>query len=190
MGVQGVALAASGMIVLGALPLICAAIERVRRDPSAWRSVVAPVLPLIVFVVLTAVFLAIARSHRNGHPATAGSVAFTVWALAGLACATACVLACRAALFATPVAPHRLRVALVSGAVVTCGMFVIAAATAIYVIALLLDAGSLAAEPNGPFQVLSVSASLIVLTIVMVLTAALAATSTRRGWRVRHELSG
>lgn len=187
-GVQAVALAASGMVVLGALPLITAALARARQDAGARRRVVTAVLPLIAFVVLTAVFLAVARSHRSGHPTTTGSVAFTVWALAGLACASACVLACRAALFATPVAPPGLRVALVSGAVVTTGMFVIAAATAVYVVALVIDAGSLAAEPNGPFQVLSVSASLIVLTVVMLLAAALAATATRRGWRVRHEL--
>jgi hypothetical protein len=53
---------------------------------------------------------------------------------------------------------------------------------------LVIDAGSLAAEPNGPFQLLSVSASLTVLAIVMVLAAGLAATATRRGWRVRAQL--
>lgn len=188
MGVQAVALAASGMVVLGALPLICAAIARVRRERMAWRTVALPVLPLIVFGVLTAGFLALARAHGTGHPTTAGYAAGAVWMIAGLVCAAACVLACRAVLFATPVAPPGLRVALVSGAIVTTAMFLIAAATAIYAVALILDAGSLAAEPNGPFQVLSVSASLTVLAIVMVLAAGLAATATRRGWRVRAQL--
>jgi uncharacterized membrane protein len=184
--VQAVALAASGMVVLGALPLICAASARVRRDPRAWRTIALPVLPLIVFGVLTVAVTTLA--HPNGHPTTAGYAAAVAWTIAGLVCAAACVLACRAVLFATPVAPPGLRVALVSGAVVTSGMFVIATVTALYAVALVIDAGSLAAEPNGPFQVLSVSASLAVCTVVMVLAAGLAATATRRGWRVRAQL--
>jgi hypothetical protein len=98
------------------------------------------------------------------------------------------VLACRAALFATPVGPARLRATLGVGTLVTVAMFVIAMAIAVYAVALAIDAGSVAAESNGPFQLLSVTASLIVVTIVMVAVAVLAATATRRGLGVRGEL--
>jgi hypothetical protein len=188
-GVQAVALAASGMVVLAALPLILAAVAWARREPGRWRTVALPIVPVIVFAILTAVVVAIAHGRgANAHPSGAGSGLAVVWGIAGLACGVACALACRAALFATPVAPSRLRAALAYGAFVTVAMFLIAAATATYAIALATDAASVAAESNGPFQVLSVTASLILVTIVMVFAALLAATATRRGWRVRGEL--
>jgi len=134
------------------------------------------------------VVVAYAHSHSANHASGAGYGLATAWGIAGIACGVACALACRAALFATPVAPPRLVAALASGTLVTVAMFAIAVATAVYGIALAIDAGSLAGESNGPFQVLSVTASLIVLTIVMVAAAGLAATATRRGWRVRGEL--
>ena len=81
-----------------------------------------------------------------------------VWGIVGLACGTTCVLACRAALFSTPVPAARLRVALAAGTLVTLAMLVIAVAIAIYAIALAADASHLAGAPNGPFQVLSVTA--------------------------------
>jgi hypothetical protein len=117
-----------------------------------------------------------------------GSGIAVVWGIVGLGCGVGCVLACRAALLATPVAPAGLRAALMSGTLVTFAMFVIATATAIYAVALATDAAGVGAESNGPFQVLSLTVSLIVVTIVMVVTAGLAATATRRGWRVRGEL--
>jgi hypothetical protein len=106
-----------------------------------------------------------------------------VWGLTALGCGTSCVLACRSALFATPVAPGRLRAALACGTLVTAAMLTIAAATVAYAVALGLDAPQLAGEPNGPFGLLSTSASLILQVIVMVGAGALAATTTLRGWR-------
>lgn len=186
---QAVALLASAAVVLGALPLIAAALGRARRDPSVRRTVALPLLPVGVFVALSLVFVAIVRGQPAHQPSTAGSAGAVVWIIAGLVCGAACVLACRAALFATPLGPPRLRAALFSGTLVTVAMFGIAAATATYAVALATDAGRVAAEPNGPFQLLSVSASLIVLTIVMVGASVLAATATRRGWRVRADLA-
>ena len=188
MAVQVVALAASGMVVLGALPLILAAVARARRDPRAWRTVALPLVPVIVFAILTIVVVGLAHTHNPGyHSGTTYGIA-TAWGIAGIACGVACVLACRGALFATPVAPGRLRAALVYGALVTVAMTVITVATAIYAIALAADAAHLAATPNGPFQVLSTLVSLVVVLIVMALAALLAWTTTRRSWRVRDEL--
>lgn len=186
--VQAMALAASAMVILGALPLIMAAVDRARRDRAAWRTVATALVPVIVFTVLTAGIVALAHANTSHHTSTAGSGAAVVWGLAGIASGIACVLGCRAALFKTPVAAGRLRAALTFGAFVTVAMVAIALATAVYAIALAIDAGSVAAESNGPFQVLSVTASLILVTTVMVVVAVLAATATRRGWRVRNEL--
>ena len=188
LAVQAVAVIASAAVVLGALPLIAVALARARHDPSARKTVALPLVPVIVFGVLTAVVVAYAHSHSANHASGAGYGLATAWGIAGIACELACALACRAALFATPVAPPRLVAALASGTLVTVAMFAIATATAVYGIALVIDAGSLAGESNGPFQVLSVTTSLIIVTVVMVAAAVLGATASRRGWRVRGEL--
>lgn len=188
MAVQAMALAASGMVVLGALPLILAAIAHARREPGRWRTVALPLVPVIVFGILTIVVLAIAHTHSPGYHSGLTYGLATAWGTAGIICGVLCVLACRAVLFATPVKPGRLRAALVYGALVTAAMTLIALATAIYAVALAVDAPPLAATPNGPFQALSTTASLIVTVIVMGLAALLAVISTRRSWRVRHEL--
>jgi MFS family permease len=189
LAVQALALIASAAVVLGALPLIFAALTHVRRDPTLRRKVALPFLPIIVFAVLTAVVLAIAHTQPQNHTSNAGSGMAIVWGIAGLACGATCVLACRAALFSTPVPPARLRAALTAGTVVTGAMLAIALATTLYAIALAADASHLAAAPNGPFQVLSVTASLIVQLVVMVGAGVLATIATARAWRVENQLA-
>jgi hypothetical protein len=189
LAVQAIALLASAAVVFGALPLVAAAVARARREPGAWRLVWRPLVPVIGFGALTAVFVAIAHTQSSNQGTTAGNGAAIVWAIAGVASGVACVLACRAALFATPVAPARLRTALAAGTLVTIAMLAIAVFTAVYGIALAIDASQLAAEPNGPFGLLSVGSSLIVAAIVMVAAGALAAVTTLRGWRGERELA-
>jgi hypothetical protein len=87
------------------------------------------------------------------------------------------------------VSAARLRVALAAGTVVTFAMVAIALATAAYAILLSADASHIAAEPNGPFQVLSVTTSLIIQVVVMVGAGALAAVATARGWRVENQVA-
>jgi hypothetical protein len=188
LAVQALALMASAAVVLGALPLIAAALAHAREHPGLRRRVLLPLVPVIAFAALTAAFIAIAHSQQSSQGTAAGHGAAIVWAIAGLGSGVACVLACRAALFAVPVAPARLRIALAAGTLVTIAMLAIAAFTAIYAVALAADASPLAGEPNGPFGLLSVSASLIVAVIVMVGAAALAAITTLRGWRGEREL--
>jgi hypothetical protein len=182
LAVQALALIASAAVVLGALPLILSALARARRDPSLRRTVARPLLPVLVFGALTAAVIALA--HASG----AGSGIALAWGIAGLACAVTCVLGCRTALFATPVAPARLRAALAAGTLVALAMLAIALATAVYAIALIADASHLAAGGNGPFQVLSVTASLIVQVVVMVGAGVHATVATLRGWRVESDL--
>lgn len=183
LAVQAVALIASAAVVLGALPLMLSALAQARREPGLRRTVALPFLPILVFGVLTALVVALA------HNSAGGSSIAVVWGIAGLACGTTCVLACRKALFATPAGTARLRTALAAGTVVTLAMLVISAATAAYAIALIADVSRVAAEPNGPFQVMSVTASLIVQVVVMAGAGALATVSTARAWRAERQLA-
>jgi hypothetical protein len=189
LAVQAVAVIASVTVVVGAVPLIATALARARRDPTARRTVALPFLPLTVFAAVTGAFIAIAHAQAAHHTSAAGYGGAIVWIVTGVVCGAACVLACRAALFATPVRPDRLRAALASGTLVTIAMLAITLATAVYAIALIIDASSLAAEPNGPFQLLSVTASLIVQVIVMTAATVLALITTRRGWPARRQLA-
>lgn len=189
LAVRAVALIASAAVVLGALPLILSALGQARRDPSLWRTVALPLLPVIVFGALTAVVIAISHSQPPNHTSGVGNGIAVVWGIAGLACGATCVVACRAALFATPIAPVRLRAALAAGTLVSFAMLAIALATAVYAVALIADASHLAAEGNGPFQVLSVTASLMIQLVVMVGAGILAVVATTRGWRVESEIA-
>jgi hypothetical protein len=181
--VQAVALIASATVVLGALPLILAALGRARRDRSFRGTVALPFLPILIFGVLTAVVVVLAHNSAGG-----GGIA-VAWGIAGLVCGTTCVLACRRALFATPASTAGLRTALVAGTIVAVAMLAIAAATAVYAIALTADVSRVAAEPNGPFQAISVTASLIVQFVVMVGAGTLASVATIRAWRVEPQLA-
>jgi hypothetical protein len=190
LAVQAVALIATAAVALGAFPLILAALAKARHEPGLRRTVALAFVPLIVFGALTAIVIAIAHAHGSsgsGSGSGVGSGVAVAWGIAGLACGTACVLACRAALFSTPVAPWHLRVARAAGTVVTAAMLAIAAATAIYAIALSADAARLGAESNGPFQLLSVTASLIIALVVMLGAGGLASVATVRAWRVQPD---
>lgn len=179
---QLVAGIASVTVVLGALPLILAALARAPHDPRLRRTVALAVLPLMAFGGLTGVVVAVA--HATGpHGSSAGNAVAIAWGIIGLACAIACVQACRAALFQVPVGPTELRIALRAATVVAGAMLTIAAAIAVYAIALSADASPLGAQSNGPFGLLSVTASLIVQVIVMAGAGGLATIATSRAWR-------
>jgi hypothetical protein len=189
LAVQALALIATATVLLGALPLILSALARARHSPSMRRLVARPFRPILLFGALTAAFIAVAHVHGPNHPTDVGGALAVAWGIAGLACGTACVLRCRTALFSTPAPVTWLRTSLKAGTLVTLAMLSIALATAIYTIALAADAPALAAEANGPFQVLSVTASLIVQVAVMVGAATLAAVATLRGWSVENQMA-
>lgn len=177
--VEALAITASAAVLIGALPLILAALVRARREPPLRRIVSLPPLAVALFACLTGALAAFARSS---HPGTLGGAAFIAWGIVGLACAGVCVIAARAVLFAVPLTRRRLLVAFACGVLVTAAMVGITLATALYAIALSLDASHLTGEPNGPLQAISTGASLTVQLLVMVFAAALASMSTRRGW--------
>jgi ribose/xylose/arabinose/galactoside ABC-type transport system permease subunit len=82
-----------------------------------------------------------------------------------------------------PLARGWLVVALACATLVSATMVAMALATAVYAVALPLDASALAGAPNGPLQAISTNVSLIVQLIVMAIAGGLAVTTTRRGWR-------
>jgi hypothetical protein len=145
--------------------------------------VALPFLPVAAFGFLTAVVVALAHTQPANHTSNVGGAVAVAWGIIGLACGAGCVRTCRAALFAVRIPPARLLAALACGTLVTAGMLVVAAVTAIYAVALNLDASGLAATSNGPFGILSTSASLIVQVVVMAAAGAVATVTTRRGWR-------
>jgi hypothetical protein len=186
--IQALAIAASAAVLIGALPLIIAALAQARRQPRLRFVVSLPPLAVLLFAVPTGI-LVLAGSEHSQRPTTAGGIGFIAWGLAGLACGAVCVVASRKALFAVALSRGRLVTAFACGTFVTAAMAAVALATALYAIALLLDASPLAASPNGPLQAISTSASLAVQLVVMVIAATLACTTTRRGWRAVGRLS-
>jgi hypothetical protein len=177
------ALVASAAVLLGALPLILTALAQARRRPRLRLLVSLPVLAVIVFVGLTGVLIVVAHSVPSHRSTPVGGVAFIAWGVAGLACGAVCVVASRKALFAVPVSRGPLVAAFASGTLVTAAMAAMAVATALYAVALPIDAAHLAGASNGPLQDTSVSASLVESLVVMAMATALAVTTTRRGWR-------
>lgn len=173
---------ASVAVVLGALPLIIVTLAHALHNPRLRRSVALALAPLLVFGVLTVAVIVLA--HAAGpSDSTAGNGIAIAWGVLGLACAVICVLGCRAALFQVPVGPAELRIALRAATVLAGAMLLIAAAIAMYTIALSADASALGGQSNGPFGLLSVTASLIVQVIVMAGAGTLATVATSRAWR-------
>ncbi|MGI8507134.1 MAG: hypothetical protein ACR2MK_10125 [Solirubrobacteraceae bacterium] len=186
--IQALALVASAAVLLGALPLITAALAHARRQPGLRLVLSLPALAILLFAALTGILVLAARSDHAHGPTTAGGLAFIAWGFAGLACGAVCCLASRTALFAVPLSRLRLVTAIACGTVVTAAMAAMTLATAVYAIALPIDASHLAAAPNGPLQLVSAGTSLVAQLIVMALAVALAWTTTRRGWRAASQL--
>jgi len=181
--VQALSVVGSVAVLAGALPLILPALKQARRDPGLRLRVSLPVIAALVFVGLTGLLVVAAHSEHGDRPSTAGGLWFIAWGLAGLGCAAVCVLAARASLFAMAVSRGSLVWALACGRLVAAAMVGMALATVLYTVALTADASYLAGSPNGPLQAMSVGASLVVQGVVMVLAAALATGTTRRGGR-------
>jgi len=57
LAVQALAIGASGAVVLGALPLIAAALAQARRQPRLRMVLMLPILAVLVFAVLTALLV-------------------------------------------------------------------------------------------------------------------------------------
>lgn len=176
--VQAVAALASLGVIAGALPLVCFALGQAGRERGHLRMIVSiPIAAVLVFMLITGLLAAGSHSHAASG---LGQAAFIAWGVAGLLCGGVCVVAARKALFVIAIPRTWLIGALWSATFTAAAMVVIACATALYTIALVLDAPSLAGAGNGPYQLVGVGVSLGVVTVVMALLAALAASGLRR----------
>jgi hypothetical protein len=181
-GVQIFAVLGSGAVVIGALPLVCAALVAARRAPRLRLLVSVPFIAAALFAVFTVLLVWVAHSHPSGRVSVTARAVFIAWTLAGVACGAACVAASRRVIFAIPVTRGRLVVAYLCSTLVTASMVAMTIGVALYTTALTLDAAQLANQPNGPLQLMSTSISLVLQLVAMALAATLAATTTRRGW--------
>ncbi len=186
--IQVLAVLGSAAVVIGAAPLVAAALAYARREPRVRLLVGGPPLTLAVFAIATCALVLIAHAARPGTTSVFAQSAFVAWCVFGLGCGVLCAVAARRALFAIGVDRLRLVAALACGAVATVAMAAMAAACVVYAFALSLDAATLAGSSNGPFGLLSTRASLIGQAVVMTLAAALASVAVLRGWRSAHEL--
>jgi hypothetical protein len=181
--VQLLAVAASLAIVAGALPLIATAIAEARRRRELRLWVTLPPAAVLVEAALTAGLLVVARARTSSSPTVAAALVFVMWGIGGMACGAVCVAGARRVLFAVPLPAARLASTLRWATLVTAAMIAITVAAAVYGIALSIDASPAAGASDGPFQLLTAGASLVVEATVMLAVGSLAVTTTRRGWR-------
>ncbi len=181
LAMQVLSIGAWAALLLGALPLLAVALGSLRTRPAVRRAALLAAGWLLVFVAATGGVVLLA----HGHPRVGSGVvdaALVAWAAVGLCCAAGCALAARRGLFASPVPAALLRLAMGCAAVVAGAMVGIAIATAVYLVALLESAPDLAAAANGPGGLLSVGASLGLVLVAMVPTAAAASIDVRRAY--------
>jgi hypothetical protein len=181
MAIQILAVLASIAVLAGALPLIVAAARQSRRARAVRRATGLAIGAVAVFAISTGALAAFADSAKSLSGGAAG-LAFSAWILVGLLSGGVCAFAARSGLYATWVRRRGLVAALTCGTLVTAAMALMALATALYVVALAVNASSLAAGDNGPFGVPSVGISIGIQLVVMLGSAGLAAVSTRLGW--------
>ncbi|MBS1887274.1 MAG: hypothetical protein JSU06_08805 [Actinobacteria bacterium] len=183
--IQVLALVCAAAVAIGAVPLVVVALRQVRDRRAVERATVLAVGCLIVFALATGALRVVANlPSAPGHAIDA--VVLGVWTVIALACGLGCALAGRQGLFAITVPKDVLRLASVCATVVVLGMLGISLATAAYLLALLRSAPGLAAEGNGPLELLSVAASLGIQLAVMVavtVPATLSAARARRSHR-------
>jgi hypothetical protein len=188
LAIQLLAAIGSAAVVIGAAPLVAAALASARREPRLRGLVGVAPLAVAAFGLLTGVLVLVAHGARPGAARALSRSAFVAWGVLGLGCGVVCVVAARKALFAIGVGRAHLIGALVCGSLATVAMAAIAIACALYATALSLDASTLASSSNGPFGLLSTRASLIEQAVVMTFAAAFAAVATARGWRGARKL--
>jgi hypothetical protein len=182
LAIQALAAFAAIAVVSGALPLVFAAVRQSRGAGAVRKSTGLAAGAVATFAISTAALVVFANSAESMRGAVPG-LAFTAWILIGLVSGAVCAFAASSGLFATRVRRRGLVAALSCGTLVTGAMALMAIATAIYGVALTVDAASLAGQGNGPSGVASVDVSIGIQLVVMIGAASLATVSTLRGWR-------
>ncbi len=184
LAIQVLAAGASLAVLLGAAPLVVAALRQARDRRAVERAVVLAAGCVLVFGLATAALVVVA----NAAPAPSeplDAVILATWTGLALACGIGCALAGRLGLFAVTVPREVLRYTTACATLVALGMVGIVLATAVYLLALLHEAPGLAGQGNGPLELVSVAASLGIELAVMsalAIPAGLSAIRARRAY--------
>jgi hypothetical protein len=167
LAIQILAVIATMAVVVGAAPLVFAALGQARDRRAVERATAIAAACIVVFGVATA-GLVVVGNLRPAPSDALSAVSFAIWTVLALGCGIGCALAARAGLFAITIPRDMLRVTSACATVVVLAMAGIALGTATYLVALAHDAPGLAGQGNGPLRLLSVGASLAIQLAVMV----------------------
>lgn len=167
LAIQILAAIATAAVVVGAAPLVLAALRQRRDRGAVERATVIAVGCVVVFGIAGAGLVVVANL-RPAPSEALSAISFAIWTVLALGCGIGCALAARAGLFAITIPRDMLRVTSACAIVVVLGMAGIALGTAVYLAALAHDAPGLAGQGNGPLELLSVGASLAIQLAVMV----------------------
>jgi hypothetical protein len=182
LAIQVLAVVAAAVALLGAAPLVLAALRQWRQRPAVRRAALLAAACALVFAAASAGLVAAANASPAVSPGL-GAAVFAAWALVGLACGLGIVAAARRGLAALELRPGTLRETLLAADGLVLAMAAIALATAVYLASLLATAPGLAGQANGPLGLLSAGASLALQLAVMVLATGGAALSAGRARR-------
>lgn len=182
LAIEVLAILGTVAVVLGAAPLVLAAVRQGRQRPAVRRAAMIGAACVTVFVAITAAIDLVI--HPKPSISTGVAIAILAgWATLVLLCGLGCVLAARSGLAGISVGRGKLRGSMIAARVVALAMTAIALATAAYLAALLAAAPGLAGEGNGPGGLMSVGVSLALQLGVMLLAAAAAILSASRSRR-------
>jgi hypothetical protein len=181
-GIQILAAAGSAAVVLGAAPLVVAALRQAGARPAARRAVLLAGGCVTTFVGVTVGLVVVAATKPHFSPDIEALV-LGAWALLAAACGLGCALAARRGLFAIAVPRRTLAFAAACATVVAAAMVGIALLTLLYLVDLVADAPGLASSPNGPLAEPNARHSLLIQLVVMVAVAIPATLAAARAWR-------
>jgi hypothetical protein len=185
LAVELLAIAGSLAVAAAIVPFAAAVVLRARGDGAA-RGAVALAAASLGALVLATTGL-VAAAHVSPPISSSASLALLGgWTLVALGAGVGCLAAARRGLFAIPVGRGGLVFLAALGGVVALTMAAMAAAAAIYLVALVSDVPNLGAQPNGPLGLLSAAASLGIQLALMLVATALAA---RAVWHGRAALA-
>ena len=178
-GIQMLALVGSLAIVLGAAPLVLAALRQTRERPAARRAALLAGGCVAAFLGATVALVLVAQA-KLGLGAGLEALILAAWTLLAVGCGVGCAIAARRGLLAIDVPARVLRLATGCAAVVALAMVAIVALTGVYLVALIAGFPDLAGEPNGPLGVPGARASVTLQLVAMVAISIPAGLAARR----------
>lgn len=179
LGIEILAGIGSLAVVVGAAPLVLAALGQVGARPEVRRAALLAGACVATFVGATAALVLAAQAGAH-LAAGVDALVLAAWSLVTLGCGVGCALAARRGLFAIEPGRRTLHLAATCAAAVAAAMAGIAFLTLAY---LVVAATGLASTPNGPLGTPDTRLSLLLQLAAMVAVAIPAALGAGRAWR-------